>query len=63
MADEKEHNSGHSHPHHQSATAGLDNWRNSDLPFSGKLKKLLGNNWIKVRKRQTCCGHPGEPGC
>jgi hypothetical protein len=24
---------------------------------------LVARNWLKVRKADTCCGHPGEPGC
>jgi hypothetical protein len=23
----------------------------------------LANNWTKIRTRQNCCGHPGQPGC
>jgi len=56
----------HQHPHaHPPASprASLVNWRESDLPFGKKLRVATGNLWIKVRKRQTCCGHPGEPGC
>lgn len=28
-----------------------------------KLYLVLRNNWIKIRTRQGCCGHFGEPGC
>jgi len=33
------------------------------MPLERKLKLLAGNTWIKISKRQSCCGHPGEPGC
>lgn len=32
-------------------------------PLSKKIRLLLRNNAIKIRNRQDCCGHPGEPGC
>jgi hypothetical protein len=33
------------------------------MPLGRKVGLLFRNMWIKVSKRQTCCGHPGEPGC
>ncbi|MBL7165664.1 MAG: hypothetical protein ISS55_04165 [Dehalococcoidales bacterium] len=33
------------------------------MPLHRKLYLLLRNNLIKVWKRQSCCGHSGEPGC
>ncbi|MGC8811062.1 MAG: hypothetical protein ACP5Q3_12500 [bacterium] len=33
------------------------------LPWPKKLGLLFRNNWIKIRHLQSCCGHPGEPGC
>jgi hypothetical protein len=33
------------------------------MPLPEKLSKLTGNLWRRVVLRQTCCGHPGEPGC
>ncbi len=33
------------------------------LPWSTKMKLLFRHNWLKLRNRQNCCGHPGEPGC
>ena len=39
------------------------NWVESDLPFNEKLKLATKNNLIKLRKRSTCCGNYGEPGC
>lgn len=32
-------------------------------PWAVKLRLLLRNNWLKLIRRQNCCGHPGEPGC
>jgi hypothetical protein len=33
------------------------------MPLRRKIYLLFRNNWIKISKRQPCCGHPGEPGC
>ena len=33
------------------------------MPLHRKLYLVFRNNWIKIRMRQDCCGHPGEPGC
>ena len=33
------------------------------MPLTRKLYLLARNNWIRIRHAQTCCGHPGEPGC
>ena len=33
------------------------------MPLGKKLKLVFRNNWIKVSRKQNCCGHPGEPGC
>ncbi len=34
-----------------------------EMPLGLKLRLLARNNWAKMRSRQSCCGHPGEPGC
>jgi hypothetical protein len=36
---------------------------NAPFPRSTKAHLLFGNNWLKIRKLSTCCGHLGEPGC
>ena len=36
---------------------------NVQMPLHRKLYLVFRNNWIKIRTRQNCCGHPGEPGC
>jgi hypothetical protein len=33
------------------------------MPMGEKLSKLVRNAWRRVVTRQSCCGHPGEPGC
>jgi len=33
------------------------------IPLRRKLYLVFRNNLIKILKRQSCCGHPGEPGC
>jgi len=33
------------------------------MPLHRKIYLLFRNNFIKISKRQSCCGHPGEPGC
>lgn len=32
-------------------------------PWPVKIRLLLRHNWQKLKNRQNCCGHPGEPGC
>jgi len=39
------------------------NWTTYDAPFATKLRMAASNTFIKLRKRQACCGHPGQPGC
>ena len=34
-----------------------------EMPLKQKLRLLVINNWIRIRYRQSCCGHHGEPGC
>jgi len=41
----------------------LSNWITYDAPFATKLQMAASNTLIKLRKRQACCGHPGQPGC
>ena len=33
------------------------------MPLAEKLKLVVRNISIKITRRQSCCGHPGEPGC
>ena len=33
------------------------------MPFREKISLLLRNSAVKIKNRQDCCGHPGEPGC
>jgi hypothetical protein len=32
-------------------------------PLREKISLFIRNNAIKIKNRQDCCGHPGEPGC
>ena len=32
-------------------------------PWTEKVRLLLRNNWLKLVKLESCCGHRGEPGC
>ena len=41
----------------------LSNWMNYDAPFAVKLRMAASNTFIKLRKRQACCGNNGQPGC
>jgi hypothetical protein len=42
--------------------AFVRNWR-QPMPLGKKVRLTVRNLTIKFAKRQTCCGHPGEPGC
>ena len=33
------------------------------MPLGKKIHLFIKNNLIKIIKLQSCCGHPGEPGC
>jgi len=33
------------------------------MPLHRKLYLVFRNNGIKIWRRQSCCGHLGEPGC
>jgi predicted DCC family thiol-disulfide oxidoreductase YuxK len=33
------------------------------MPLRRKVYLAFRNNFIKIWKRQSCCGHYGEPGC
>jgi hypothetical protein len=41
----------------------LSNWATYDAPFAAKLRMAVSNTFIKLRKRQACCGNNGQPGC
>jgi hypothetical protein len=46
----------------QTPSAALENLR-VPMPLGRKLKLISRNVGIRIVHRQTCCGHPGEPGC
>jgi hypothetical protein len=33
------------------------------MPLGRKIRLVVRNTAIKAKSRQSCCGHPGEPGC
>jgi hypothetical protein len=33
------------------------------MPLGEKIKLVFSNTWIKISGLQSCCGHPGQPGC
>jgi hypothetical protein len=41
----------------------VSNWATYDAPFTAKLRMAASNTFIKLRKRQACCGNNGQPGC
>jgi hypothetical protein len=41
----------------------FSNWTTYDAPFTTKLRMAASNTFIKLRKRQGCCGNHGQPGC
>jgi hypothetical protein len=41
----------------------FSNWSTYDAPFAVKLRMVVTNNFTKLRKRQSCCGNHGQPGC
>jgi len=53
---------GHQRPN-PSLGASWANLRDSDLPLPRRLSLLGSNYWRRIRLRQSCCGHYGDPGC
>ena len=64
---------GHAHDHGQpldfahagrrpSGGAFMDNLR-KPMPLGAKLRLVAKNTGRKIKLRQDCCDHPGEPGC
>ena len=47
----------------QGSVAFFSNWTTYDAPFATKLRMAASNTFIKLRKRQSCCGNHGQPGC
>lgn len=68
-----EHSHHHKQPHQHgngekgqfrpSIQAVFSNWHRSEEPFLVKLGMVFRNNWIKIRRGSSCCGHHGEVGC
>ena len=63
---EHQHNHPHNHPAgpgRPSIIASFANLRDSGLSWRECLAAIAANNWRKIRHRQNCCGHLGQPGC
>lgn len=39
------------------------NWRAHPGSVAEKLRLAARNAWLRARRLEACCGHPGEPGC
>jgi len=39
------------------------NFTDSDIPLSRRVVVASRNVWLRLGRRQLCCGHDGEPGC
>lgn len=61
-AESHEHGGSSSHKRRPSLRVAFTNMK-VKMPLRRKLYLLFRNNWIKIRTRQDCCGHFGEPGC
>lgn len=46
-----------------SPRAFFSNWKDSDLPLTGRAAAAVRNNLKKLRTGSSCCGNYGEPGC
>ena len=41
----------------------VKNFRTFEAPATVKIRLMMKNHAIKVRKASSCCGNYGEPGC
>ena len=41
----------------------IANWTAYEAPLGVKLRLAARNYWLRLRRRSTCCGNLGEPGC
>ncbi len=58
-ADQHKNDSARKRP---SLRAVLTNMK-APMPIHRKVYLLFRNNLIKIWRRQSCCGHLGQPGC
>jgi hypothetical protein len=56
---------GGEHQHGDEKLSSRAGWVNLTQPgpLGWKLRRIVANTTIKVRRRQQCCGNHGEPGC
>ena len=45
-----------------SAKDAVDNLK-KPMSLGKKIGLMIKNSLIKITRFQSCCGHPGEPGC
>jgi hypothetical protein len=53
----------HDHSHKRPSIRDFLTNLSGPMPLGRKISLLIRNNATKIKKRQDCCGHPGEPGC
>ncbi|MGH2490185.1 MAG: hypothetical protein ACRDF9_01635 [Candidatus Limnocylindria bacterium] len=41
----------------------IRNFTDSEIPLSRRIVVASRNLWLRVARRQACCGNDGEPGC
>ncbi|MDE3113300.1 MAG: hypothetical protein KGN00_11000 [Chloroflexota bacterium] len=41
----------------------ITNWNSSSLPVVQRSIVAVRNLALRLVRRDTCCGHEGEPGC
>jgi len=58
-----QHDNGERSQFRPSIQAVFSNWHLSEEPFLVKLGMVFRNNWNKIRRGSSCCGHHGEVGC
>ncbi len=39
------------------------NWYHSTIEYMERSRIVARNNWIKLRRLDSCCGNHGQPGC
>jgi len=58
---------GHDHGHQRKPSGAwwrdpISNWSSYEAPFGTKARMAV-RNLARRARFQSCCGHPGEPGC
>lgn len=53
----------HGMAHRRGPRDWIGNWERSTLPVPQRTLVALRNLALRVVRRDSCCGHDGEPGC